>query len=191
MQILLVDDEAPIVQSVTSFLNDLGHDVTPAYNAQEAIAKFTQAAFHVVLTDVKMPGMDGISLLSMMKQERNTEVDFIVFTGHGDEHLAIRALRAGAFDYLKKPLNIEELALVLERAEEHLCLKTENAALTTQFDKELEIHTAPLREHMRQMEQTLRSELGLDNVQLFSDASRQVFEQARLFRAKRDVPVLI
>ncbi len=191
MQLLLVDDEIAIVQSVAQFLRDLGHDVTTALSATEALAAVTASAFHVVLTDVKMPGMDGIDLLTEIKRCYGLTTAVIVFTGHGDEDLAIRSLRGGAFDYLKKPLNIEELVIALERAEEHLNLKAENEALTTRFDQELEVRTAPLREQVRQVEQALRAELGLDKVHIFSAATRQVFDQARMFHMKRDVPVLI
>jgi DNA-binding NtrC family response regulator len=191
MRILLVDDEAPILQSLTTFLGDLGHDVVSARNGTEALQRFRSAVFHVILTDVKMPGMDGIELLSMIKQHGRSPVDVIVFTGHGDEELAVRALRAGAFDYLRKPLSIEELAIALERAEEHLNLRVENEALTTRFREEVETQMAPLRERVRQMPHAMRAELGLHTIHMFSEATRRVFEHAHLFRSKRDVPVLI
>lgn len=114
MHLMLVEDEAPIVQSLLPFLYDLGHDVTAAYNGYEALASLEAKTFHVVLTDVKMPGIDGIELLTAIKQHSyGKALDVIVFTGHGTEDLAIRALRAGAFDYLKKPLRIEELVISL------------------------------------------------------------------------------
>ena len=191
MQILLVDDEIPILQSVTTFLHDLGHHVTSARNGCEALATCATDAFHVVLTDIKMPGMDGIALLEAIKQKRGATVAVLVFTGHGDEALAIRALRAGAFDYLRKPLNIAELAIALERAEEHLHLRAENLALSTRFGEELEARTGPLRAHLQQVERELHAALGLDHVHLFSETIRQVFDQARRFQARRDVPVLI
>lgn len=192
MRILLVDDEVPIVQSLTPFLCDLGHDVTAAYNGYEALTALATGTFHVVLTDVKMPGIDGIELLTAIKNDpAGTTLDVIVFTGHGTEDMAIRALRAGAFDYLKKPLRVEELVIALERVEEHLHLQRENARLTTHFRKAVAVQTAPLREHIRQMELALRTELGLDRVHIFSEVMQRVFEQARMFHSKRDVPVLI
>jgi DNA-binding NtrC family response regulator len=138
-----------------------------------------------------MPEMDGITLLKELKQrDDGSALDVIVLTGQGSEDVAIQALRAGAFDYLRKT-ELTNLDILLARAEEHLRLKLENERLTTRFDKELEVHTAPLREQVRQIELALRTELGLDRVHIFSDTMRRVFEQARMFHAKRDVPVLI
>lgn len=191
MRILLVDDEPTMVRVVAAFIRKLGHEVREAGSAAQALTCCAAQTFHVVLTDIHMPGMDGIELLTALKQPQDEAMAVIVFTGHSDEALAIRALRAGAFDYLKKPLNIEELAIALERAEEHLTLRAENRVLTSRFSEAVEGRTAPLGVQLRQMEQALYTERGLDRVHLFSDVMRQVFAQALVFSARREVPVLI
>lgn len=191
MHILVVDDEPTIVLCITLFLRDLGHQVSTASHGREALETLATGVYHVVLTDIRMPGMDGIALLTAIKTQWNGSLDVIVFTGHGDEDMAIRALRAGAFDYLKKPLNVEELAIALERAEEHLHLQVENRRLTAHFDTALNTRAASVQSQLQQVEQALRAELGLQQLHIFSPRTQQVFDQARLFQAKRDVPVLI
>jgi signal transduction histidine kinase len=101
---------------------DAGYEVHTAASAEEAIAIFEKIRPPVVLTDIKMPGMDGIQLLQKLKQiDADTEI--IMITGHGDIDLAIRSLKFEATDFITKPINDEVLQVALNRAKERISLK--------------------------------------------------------------------
>ena len=120
MRILIVDDDAMSRGAVASFLSeDLGHEVVECDRGERALEIFAENPFPAVISDVKMPGIDGIELLHKIRKTRSPDQTcFVLMTGFGDMETAIQALRAGACDFLLKPLNIEELAVVLSRIEE-------------------------------------------------------------------------
>ena len=92
-KILLVDDEKDIREVLVLPLADLGYQIFEAENGKEALGKFREIQPSIVLTDIKMPGMDGIELLQKIKQE-NPETEVIMITGHGDMDLAIKSLKS-------------------------------------------------------------------------------------------------
>jgi len=120
LRILIVDDDAMSRGAVASFLSeDLGHEVVECDRGERALEIFAENPFPAVISDVKMPGIDGIELLHKIRKTRSPDQTcFVLMTGFGDMETAIQALRAGACDFLLKPLNIEELAVVLSRIEE-------------------------------------------------------------------------
>lgn len=121
-QILLVDDEEGIRKIMSISLMDAGYTVYTAEDGEEAIVIFEKIHPSIVLTDIKMPGMDGIELLQKLK-EKNQDVEVIMITGHGDIDLAIRSLKYEATDFITKPINDEVLLIALKRAEERIYLK--------------------------------------------------------------------
>ena len=114
-RILLVDDEEDIRDVLTIALEDMGHDVTTAENGKEALEKFDTADFPMVLTDIKMPGMDGIALLKKIKQI-SPETEIIMITGHGDMDLAIESFRNEAVEFITKPVDVTTLGIAISRA---------------------------------------------------------------------------
>jgi signal transduction histidine kinase len=120
--ILLVDDEAGIRKVLGISLQDSGYDVHTAGSAKDALRLFEEIAPPIVLTDIKMPDMDGIELLRRIK-EINPDTEVIMFTGHGDMGLAIKSLKNDATDFVTKPINDEVLEIALKRARERISMR--------------------------------------------------------------------
>lgn len=120
--ILLVDDEKDIRDVLNLSLSDMGHQVYMAENGKDALRIFRQMSPPIVLTDIKMPGMDGIELLKNVKQD-NPETEVIMITGHGDMKLAIESLQYEAADFVTKPINVDALDLALRRVREKILMK--------------------------------------------------------------------
>ncbi|MEZ4432568.1 MAG: sigma-54 dependent transcriptional regulator [bacterium] len=119
LDILLVDDEPTIRLSVGDALEDAGHRVTLAADGDAAAQKLTEHRFDVVVSDIRMPGLDGLSLFRRIR-ERAPETDVILITAYGAVEDAVQALKEGARDYLTKPFDTGELLLRVERlAERH------------------------------------------------------------------------
>ena len=117
--ILLVDDEQGLRTVLRITLIDMGYTVHTAADGEAALALFEEIAPPVVLTDIKMPGMDGIELLRRIKQAApDTEV--IMITGHGDIDLAIKSIKFEATDFVTKPINNDALEIALNRAAERI-----------------------------------------------------------------------
>ena len=136
-KILLVDDEEGIRKVLGISLEDIGYQVLTAENSEEALRIFRKDKPSIVLTDIKMPGMDGIELLVAIKEE-SPDTEVIMITGHGEMELAIRSLKFDAADFITKPINHDVLEIALKRANEKIFFKTK------------------LREHTENLEQLVR-----------------------------------
>ena len=114
--VLLVDDEAPFVEALTKRLLKRGLDITPAYDATQALHKLEEIqTIEVVILDVKMPEIDGIEALQQIKTAHPL-VEVIMLTGHATVESAIEGMKLGAFDYLMKPCDIDELIAKVDQA---------------------------------------------------------------------------
>ena len=118
-KILVIDDEVPTLDMLELFLGAWGYQVLLADNEAAAMALFEKETPGIVLTDIKMPGKDGFSILKRIKELR-PETEVIVITGHGDKDLAQRAFELQASGFLHKPLDTEALSEALEKAEARL-----------------------------------------------------------------------
>jgi DNA-binding NtrC family response regulator len=127
-RILIVDDEANIRNALAKLLTKAGHTVKSAASAQEALAMVRANPFDVILTDLRMPGEDGLGLLHEIKMQDPT-VEIIVMTAYGTIETAVHAMREGAYDYIEKPINMERLPLLLARAIERRALTEDNVRL--------------------------------------------------------------
>jgi DNA-binding NtrC family response regulator len=128
VRILVVDDEPAIRFSLVELLEADGHDVRAAEHAPAALATLEAWPADLVLTDLRMPAMDGLALYDEVRARHGGTLVAII-TAHGDERVAVRALRNGAFDYLPKPFDNDEVRALVARAREVLSLRRENERL--------------------------------------------------------------
>ncbi|MCG6878756.1 MAG: sigma-54 dependent transcriptional regulator [Deltaproteobacteria bacterium] len=128
LNILVVEDGKSQREMLRDFLKDEGYPVTVAENGKDALLKLQEDCFDLVLTDYKMPGMDGMALLRAGK-ELNPEVDVVVMTAFGTVETAVNAMKAGASDYISKPIDLDELQLLIERIAGRRTIVRENKLL--------------------------------------------------------------
>ncbi len=142
-KILLVDDEEGIRKVLGISLMDIGYQVFTAQNGREALAVFRQHSPPIVLTDIKMPLMDGIDLLQQIKAE-SPDTEVIMLTGHGDMDLAIKCLKLEATDFITKPINDDVLEIALKRANDRISMRTQLRAYTENLENLVSEQTARL-----------------------------------------------
>lgn len=151
LKILLIDDEVGIRKLLSISLRSEGYDVITAENGKRGIELFEQEAPSIVLTDIKMPGTDGISILRRIK-EINPETEVIVITGDGDMKLAVKSLQLDASDFITKPISEEALSVALKRAEEKLKIKKRLKNYTYNLEKAVKEKTGELEKSYKEME---------------------------------------
>ena len=115
LRILLVDDEEIVHQTLSPYLRDSGHEVDNARDGNKALRLIEAKDYDLALIDVRMPGMDGLFILSRISEMR-PELSSVIITGHGNMEMVIQALRLGAADFLTKPIKLLELDAVLEKS---------------------------------------------------------------------------
>lgn len=130
VKILVVDDEEVVVRSCTRILRD-DYAVQSVSDGSAALKKTNEEVFDILLLDIMMPGIDGLEVLQQVK-ERHPEVDVIMMTGLSEIQTAVKAMKLGAFDYLSKPFDPDELKLVVVRALERRKLLKENQHLKSE-----------------------------------------------------------
>ncbi len=123
-RILVADDHDSLRRGIVRALSDARHDVDEAPNGNVAIEKLHEGQYDVVLSDLKMGGSDGMDVLRTAKALHPTSA-VILMTAFGSVHTAVEAMKIGAFDYVQKPFEIEEMELKVEKALEHRRLKHE------------------------------------------------------------------
>jgi DNA-binding NtrC family response regulator len=140
MKILVVDDEAPIREMLKKGLSQMGgFTIDVAQNGQEAIEKIEKDVFDLVLTDLKMPEMDGIELLKTIKGTR-PEVMVILMTAYGSIQTAVEAIKIGANDYITKPIDFNELLIHISKSQKESQLLRENQLLRMEVRKKFEFN---------------------------------------------------
>ena len=153
-KILLVDDETRMVTLLRSALAYRGHEVTGVTDGQAALDLVAAEFFDLVLTDLRMEPVDGMAVIAGV-QEHSPETVVVVLTAYGDVETAVASLQAGAYHYLTKPINFDEVAHVVEKALSEGALQSENRALRTMVrrlgDQSGLIGSAPATVHLRDM----------------------------------------
>jgi DNA-binding NtrC family response regulator len=166
--VLIVDDERTLARAVKAFLIESGYEAEVAPDAEQALGRLETLRPDVVFSDMRLPGMNGIELLRRIR-EFDPAIAVIIMTAYGTIEGAVEAVKLGAFDYLKKPVDLEELKLLADRALEHSHLQLE------------------LSYHRRRA----ASEVPFASVLGESPAMRAVLEQARQIAALNETPPVL
>lgn len=132
-KILVVDDETTIVDILKTYLKKGGFDVSVSHDGESALRRLQEELFDLLITDVRMPGMDGLSLLGKAKSIQS-QLAVIVMTAYAEVDTAVEAMKNGAFDYITKPFKFDELMVTIERALSYEKVMAENQVLRKTLD---------------------------------------------------------
>lgn len=154
VKILIADDEPLILKPLTKFLSSEGYQVEAVQDGAQAIEKFKYNHYDLLLTDMKMPNMSGLELIREIKK-MNSDTMFIVMTGYGSIGNAIQVIKEGAFHYVTKPFDLEDIGMIISKALTHRSLEHENLLLRKQ----------------------LQSSYGMDQIMGTSDGIKKVLNQ--------------
>jgi DNA-binding NtrC family response regulator len=139
MKILVIDDEASQREILADILSDAGYTVITAEDGEKGLELLQQSNCLLVLTDLKMPGMDGLEVLKKARRF-DPEIQVILMTAFGSIPSAVNAIKGGAYDYLTKPFNKENLLRVIQRAADKISLILENRRLKEQVTQNYQYH---------------------------------------------------
>src|SRR5436190_9845943 len=152
-KILIIDDETSIRSTLSTILQDEGHETTLCESGEEAIARFAREEFDLVFLDLWLPGVDGMTVLERLRAAGAPPV--IVISGHGNVDSAVRATRLGAYDFLEKPLSLERVLLTVNHALADRKLRDQVRDLRSRFSlEELMIGDS---EVMKRLDEQIRS----------------------------------
>jgi len=165
--VLIVDDDQAMCELLEDDLTQRGCDVRWYTDAESAFAAFCEEDFDTVVTDLKMPGLDGLAFCRRMADNR-PDVPVIVITGFGSLDAAVSAIRAGAYDFVTKPIKPDMLAIAIQRALDHRAL----------------------RQQVRLLQEQGASSQGFDEFVGSSQPMQRLFDQLRRL-ADQPVPVLV
>jgi two-component system nitrogen regulation response regulator NtrX len=147
--ILIVDDEPGVLNSVSKILEDEGYQVTVAKSGPEALKLIATDQPALVLLDIWMPEMDGLETLKRVR-EQAPRVQVMMMSGHGSIETAVKAVKLGAYDYIEKPLSLENMTLRVRHALDQRRLEEENLNLRTKVERRFElVGTSPVMQRLR------------------------------------------
>ena len=133
-RVLVVDDEASMRRVLEIMLQKMGHETRAARNGQEALALAQQESFDLVLTDLRMPEMDGLALLDALRTQK-VEAPVILLTAYGTVESAVQAMKLGAYDYILRPFDVEAVEHIITRALTTERTRRENLFLREEVEK--------------------------------------------------------
>ncbi len=191
LRILVIDDEPDACEILSDLMVRSGHEVATAHDGLTGLQHFHARDFDLVITDIRMPDMDGLELLKQIKLVEKSPAQVIVVTGHGDMENAIRALKLGAYDYLLKPIDVRELTISVERFSNLLALQKKYIVLKENFEESVALQTENLRGQAERIQTAFLEEIGLDGLRVYSSAMREIVNQAERYAQDRQIPVLI
>ena len=138
IKILLVEDDPTSRLALTQLLRTIGYDVAGAGSGEEAFERLASEPFDIIITDLFLPDLNGIDILKRVKSDSPSALEVILITGHASAETAVKAMKEGAFDYITKPLNIDELRIIIDKALEKRRLLSENVYLRKQLRDKFE-----------------------------------------------------
>ena len=166
-KLLVVDDEHLIRWSLEQSLMKQGYDVATAASGEEAVKQIQDDAPELVLLDIQLPGMDGLEVLEKVK-EIDSEIIVVMVTALGVLETAVKAMRLGAYDYINKPFNLDELSIIVKKA----------------------LETRQLRKEVAHLRSAQESKFGIDNIIGDSRHMKQVLDMVRKV-AKSDASTVL
>ncbi len=182
-RLLIVDDEAPQLQALCSLLEEIGYDVTGCSSPDEALDLLNKQSFDVLLSDLMMPGIDGIALMQRAL-EADPDVIPVLMTGHGTVDNAVAAMKVGALDFVLKPFRLSAITPVINRALEVRSLRVRNRELlheVTRHAKRLEAANRELDSFAARVAHDLRAPLNI-----MQGFTRVVMDSGRALLDERD-----
>ena len=167
-RVLIIDDEASIRSILSTLLKKNGYSVQAADSGEAGLEVYAQFKPEVILLDLKMPGMDGMEVMEALEKRLNADCKTIIMTAHGEVRSAVEAMKKGAFDYLQKPFDNDELLAIISRAVEMVSLKR----------------------RVKELEEQLEETYSFENIIGISDKMKSTFALMRRF-AGTDGTVLV
>ena len=167
-RILIVEDEAPMYELLTSFFSEKAYDVGTAQDGEHALARLEERDYALVITDIKLPGMSGLELLARIRVDW-PEVAVVIMTAFSSISSAVEAMKLGAEDYIGKPFQLDELAITVEKA----------------------LERRSLRREVRELRAEVRGRYNFSNIVGRSKPMQQLFEVIKRIAARRDASALI
>ncbi len=146
-RLLVVDDEWTVIELFSSFLSSKGYQVTAAYNGRDALDLFNSQPFDLVLADLRMPNMNGLSLLEEMKKI-HPQVPVVMISGYGDVETVVKALKLGAENFLTKPVDMDDLERVVEQSLAISCVRPGGSKIQGMIQQTTHIETQSRPEFM-------------------------------------------
>lgn len=131
--VLIIDDEPLIRLSMTDALKAVGYDVRATGTGHEGLELLTSKTFDILISDLRLPGTDGLELLQVCKQ-RSPRTEVVMITAHGSVEAAVEAMKHGAYDFITKPFSMDELLLIVDRVSKVLALREENLQLREELE---------------------------------------------------------
>jgi two-component system response regulator HydG len=169
--ILIVDDEQVVRDSLVHWFTEEGYEVEAAGSASEALSRLAARELDLVIADIRMPGMDGLELLEKIRSEQ-LDTSVIIMTGYASVESAVRALKQGAFDYVTKPFDPDELSVAVRNALEQHRLKRENRLLRQQLAESFALtELIGQSEPMRRVREQIETVAGVDSTVLIEGES--------------------
>ncbi|HZM88704.1 MAG TPA: sigma-54 dependent transcriptional regulator [Blastocatellia bacterium] len=167
-RILIVEDEAPMCELLTSFFTEKGYEIDTVQDGEHALARLEERDYALVITDIKLPGMSGLELLASIRLDW-PEVAVIIMTAFSSISSAVEAMKLGAEDYIGKPFQLDELAITVEKA----------------------LERRSLRREVRELRAEVRGRYNFSNIVGRSKPMQQLFEVIKRIAARRDASALI
>ena len=187
---LIVDDEEPIRTSISRKLRAQGYNCATAADGEAALRKASAQDFDLVVLDIKMPGMSGMEVLFKIAID-HPDTCVVMLSAVSDIHTAVEAMRVGAYDYLTKPFDLEEVVVRVERALERRRLLLDNRQYQLQIEQKVERQTGVIREYCEQTIQALaREDIAVRRLTQSTNSENSVDFEAMNLRVARTLAVI-